>query len=210
MDQRKTAILFVVSAPSGAGKTTVLTEALAQFPDIRLSVSCTTREPRVGEKDGRDYFFISSEEFTDMVQKDLFIEWAQVHGAYYGTPRSNLQYLDEGFDVILEIDTQGAQAIKGERPDAVSIFIVPPSLAVLEQRLRARGENRDDVLSTRLLNARKELAEMEWYDYSVVNDELTDAVRDVRSIIIAERCRTARVKKDVRRRLWPESRSKIV
>jgi len=188
-------ILFVVSAPSGAGKTTLLRRVVSRLPGVSLSISCTTRAPRPGEQEGVDYFFISRAEFIDMMREDRFIEWAQVHGDLYGTPRSNLERLQQGEDLILEIDTQGARKIREELKDGVLIFILPPSLEVLEERLRSRGGDSEEAIQARLQNAQKELDQMTWYDYIVVNREIEEATKELASIIIAERCRTARVLK---------------
>jgi len=186
-------ILFVVSAPSGAGKTTLLRRVVSRLPGVSLSISCTTRAPRPGEQEGVDYFFISRAEFMDMMREGRFIEWAQVHGDLYGTPRSNLERLRQGEDLILEIDTQGARKIREELKDGVLIFILPPSLEVLEERLRSRGGDSEEAIQARLQNAQKELDQMTWYDYIVVNREIEEATKELASIIIAERCRTARV-----------------
>jgi guanylate kinase len=186
-------ILFVVSAPSGAGKTTIVSKVISQLPGVSLSISCTTRAPRPGEQEGVDYSFITCEEFSAMEQAGSFIEWAQVHGDLYGTPRANLERLQNGGDLVLEIDTQGARKIREAFSDVVLIFILPPSLEVLKGRLQSRGGDSEEAIAARLHNAQKELDQMAWYDYSVVNEEIEEAVKQLASIIIAERCRTARV-----------------
>jgi guanylate kinase len=186
-------ILFVVSAPSGAGKTTIVRKVISQLPGVSLSISCTTRAPRPSEQEGVDYSFITREEFSAMEQAGRFIEWAQVHGDLYGTPRANLEKLQNGGDLVLEIDTQGARKIRESFSDVVLIFILPPSLEVLKGRLQSRGGDSEEAIEARLQNAQKELDQMAWYDYSVVNEEIEEAVKQLASIIIAERCRTARV-----------------
>jgi len=186
-------ILFVISAPSGAGKTTLLRKVMAQLPGVNLSVSCTTRAPRPKEQEGIDYVFITRDEFKAMEREGKFIEWAQVHGDLYGTPRASVETLEQGEDLVLEIDTQGARKIREEFNDGVFIFIRPPSLKVLKGRLQSRGGDSEEVVQARLRNAEKELDQMTWYDYIVVNNEVEAATRELASIIIAERCRTARV-----------------
>ena len=191
--KREKGILFVVSAPSGAGKTTLVRKVISELRGVHLSVSCTTRAPRPGEQKGVDYFFISRDEFNAMERAGTFIEWAQVHGDLYGTPRANLEKLQHGDDLVLEIDTQGAKKIREEFNDGVLIFIRPPSLEILTGRLRSRGGDSEEAIQARLHNAQKELDQIAWYDYIVVNNEIEEATRHVASIIIAERCKTARV-----------------
>jgi guanylate kinase len=186
-------ILFVVSAPSGAGKTTLVRKVIEQLPGVNLSVSCTTRAPRPEEQEGIDYFFITRDEFNTMEREGKFIEWAHVHGDLYGTPRANMVKLQHGEDLVLEIDTQGARKIQEELHDGVLIFIRPPSLEVLQERLQTRGGDSEEAMQARLHNAQKELDQMGWYDYIVVNDDIEEATRQLASIIIAERCKTARV-----------------
>jgi guanylate kinase len=186
-------ILFVVSAPSGAGKTTIVRKVISQLPGVSLSISCTTRAPRPKEQEGVDYSFITREEFSAMEQAGRFIEWAQVHGDLYGTPRANLERLQNGGDLVLEIDTQGARKIREAFSDVVLIFILPPSLEVLKGRLQSRGGDSEEAIEARLQNAQKELDQMAWYDYIVVNKEIEEAAGQVASIIIAERCKAARV-----------------
>ena len=197
MVRRKKGILFVVSAPSGAGKTTLVRKVISELGGVHLSVSYTTRAPRPGEQEGVDYCFISHEAFNDMKRAGAFIEWAQVHGDLYGTPRANLEKLQQGDDLVLEIDTQGAKKIRKEFNDGVLIFIQPPSLEVLQERLRSRGGDSEEAIQARLRNAQKELDQMAWYDYIVVNDEIEEATRQVASIIIAERCKAARILPEV-------------
>ncbi|PUU87014.1 MULTISPECIES: guanylate kinase [Halanaerobium] len=183
-------ILFVLSGPSGVGKNTVLDELFKNFDGVSYSVSATTRERREGEVEGEDYFFISEAEFKGIEAEDGFIESAVVHGHYYGTPKKFVdQKLDEGEDIILEIDTQGAKQVREKYPEAVYIFLVPPSLEELENRLDKRGSESDKSKNLRLKNARQELKEVHKYDYEVINDSLSDAVREIKKIIIKEQKR---------------------
>ena len=187
-------ILFVLSAPSGGGKTTVLKKVMAGLPGLVFSVSHTTRPPRPGEVAGRDYHFVSRQEFQAM-QEGIppgFLEWAEVHGNLYGTGRAEVErQLQAGQDVILDIDVQGALQVR-DAAAPVMIFIAPPTLAELEARLRRRGTESEDTIRLRLDNARKELTLTGRYDYLIINDRLEEAVDSLRSIIIAERCRRRR------------------
>jgi guanylate kinase len=193
MANREKGVLFVVSAPSGAGKTTIVRRVISQLAGVSLSISCTTRAPRPGEQEGVDYSFITRAEFSALEQAGRFIEWAQVHGDLYGTPQANLERLRQGEDLVLEIDTQGAMKIREAFSNAVLIFILPPSLEVLQGRLRSRGGDAEEAIRARLQNAQKELDQMACYDYIVVNEEIEEAAREVASIIIAERCKAARI-----------------
>ncbi len=168
--------LFVVSAPSGAGKTTLCKALRNVYTDIQYSVSHTTRKPRQGEKEGVDYFFIDTETFLDMRQRDCWAEWADVHGHYYGTSAENLdQALSGGFDILLDIDVQGAMQILERYPQAVTIFIMAPSLDILKQRLSKRGTEDPQTIEKRLRNAEKEIARKSMYRHVIVNDELSTA-----------------------------------
>ncbi|MFW5736643.1 MAG: guanylate kinase [Halanaerobium sp.] len=183
-------LLFVLSGPSGVGKNTVLDALFEDFDGVSYSVSATTREKRKGEIEGEDYFFISEAEFKEIEENNGFIESALVHGHYYGTPKKFVdQKLEEGEDIILEIDTQGAKQVREKYPDAVYIFLVPPSLKELENRLNKRGSESDKSKNLRLKNARQELKEVHKYDYEVINDSLADAVREIKKIIIKEQKR---------------------
>jgi guanylate kinase len=185
--------LFIVSAPSGAGKTTLLREVRSRLPDVKFSVSFTTRPPRPGEENGKDYFFISEEEFLKGIRENRFAEWARVHGNYYGTDRHMIEsWIAGGQDVILDIDVQGARELKCQYPQSVAIFILPPSWGELERRLRLRGTDTEDVIEKRLRNAARELEEAFWYDYLVVNDEIPKATDQLVAIITSSRCRTNR------------------
>ena len=183
-------LLFVLSGPSGVGKNTVLDELFKKFNGVSYSVSATTRERRSGEVEGENYFFISEEKFKEIEGNDGFIESALVHGHHYGTPKKFVdQKLAEGEDIILEIDTQGAKQVREKYPEAVYIFLLPPSLEELENRLDKRGSESDKSKNVRLSNARQELKEVHNYDYEVINDSLADAVREIKKIIIKEQKR---------------------
>ena len=183
-------LLFVLSGPSGVGKNTVLDELFKNFDGVSYSVSATTREKRKNEIDGEDYFFITEDKFKEIEASDGFIESAVVHGHYYGTPKKFVdQKLEEGKDIILEIDTQGAKQVREKYPEAVYIFLLPPSLEELENRLDKRGSESDKSKGVRLKNARRELKEVHNYDYEVINDSLKDAVREIKKIIIKEQKR---------------------
>lgn len=191
---RRRGTLFVVSAPSGAGKTTLCREARLRVPDLAYSVSCTTRAPRPGEVDGSDFRFVSREAFTAMRERGELAEWATVHGNLYGTPAAPLEAaLGQGHDVLLDIDTQGAAQLRGRYPEAVLVFIVAPSMAELEQRLRERRSDAESEIARRLARAREEIALWRRYDYLIVNRDVKDAMEHLESIILAERCRTARL-----------------
>jgi len=188
-------IIFIFSAPSGAGKTTLVKRLLRAFPDLSLSVSFTTRNRRRGEVAGRDYHFISAAEFNKMRRKGAFAEWAKVHGFYYGTPRAPLERtVRRGMDVLLDIDVQGAGKIKRAFPDAVSVFIVPPSWRELKKRLSRRGTDGSETIRKRLMNARREIREIMRYDYYVVNQEIGKALEELKAILRAERAKVFRVK----------------
>jgi guanylate kinase len=187
-------MLVVVSAPSGAGKTSLCEWLVTAVPSLAHSVSHTTRAPRPHEVDGRDYHFVDEPTFRAMAARGEFAEWAVVHGHLYGTSRAALErYLANGMDVILDIDTQGAAELRRCYPDAVSIFIVPPSWAMLEERLRLRHSDAEAEIRQRLLRAREEVAQYAEYQYVVVNDIFTRAAEELRTILLAERRRSSRV-----------------
>jgi guanylate kinase len=191
---RRRGALFVVSAPSGAGKTTLCREARLRLPDVAYSVSYTTRAPRPGEMEGTDFCFVSAAEFTALRERGEFAEWAEVHGNLYGTRARVLEEtLADGRDLLLDIDTQGAAQLRRRYPQAVLIFIVAPSLAELEQRLRERRSDADAEIRRRLRRAREEIALWRRYDYLVVNRELKEAADQLIAIIVAERARTSRL-----------------
>lgn len=192
MNKRKGS-LFIITGPSGAGKGSVLSRVLPSLENVFLSVSATTRNPRPGEEDGVNYYFISRERFDEMVERGELLEHAEYVGNCYGTPEGPVnRRLEDGQDVILEIEVQGALIVKEKRPDAVLVFIVPPSFDILERRLRNRGTEAEEVVEKRLQKARAECAHMDDYDFIVVNDLLDDAVRDLSAIITAERCRSSK------------------
>jgi guanylate kinase len=169
--------LFVVAGPSGAGKGTLIEEMLKRYPSASLSVSATTRKPRPGEVEGFHYYFLDKEEFRDLADKGMFLEWAEVHGNLYGTPKEKVdRELARGRDVILEIDVQGARQVRDKVGDAVTIFVYTPTLEVLEERLRKRGTEDGNELERRLRNALEENKEKDDYDYAVLNDKLHRAI----------------------------------
>jgi len=191
-------LLIIISAPSGTGKSTLCKRLTEDLPEACYSVSVTTRSPRRGEVDGKDYFFVSRKEFKEKVKKGKFAEWALVHGHYYGTPKDFLEKnLIKGKDVMLDVDVRGAMKLKKKYPEAVSIFLVPPSFSELEMRLRKRGRNSEETIKKRLINARWEIGQIESYDYLVVNDRLRDALRHLRNIVAAEKSRVTRLKEKI-------------
>jgi guanylate kinase len=183
--------LFVVAAPSGAGKSTLVNALLEREPAISLSVSHTTRPPRVGETYGRHYYFVERAEFEREIAEGVFLEHAEVHGNLYGTSRTTVQkLLEQGRDVLLEIDWQGAEQIRRSKPDCVSVFILPPSRAELERRLRGRGSDSAEVIERRLRNSRGEIAHAHEFDYILVNDAFDEALADLQAIVRAVRLRS--------------------
>ena len=195
LSEKLKGLLIVISAPSGTGKTTLTHMLLKEFPDMEFSVSYTTRKPRPGEVNGKDYFFVDRETFERMIEEGDFLEWAEVYGNLYGTSKSQvLKALNEGKDILLDIDTQGALQVKKNFPEAVLIFILPPSFKELERRLRSRGTDDEETIERRLKIARVEVERAPLYDYIVVNDRLEKAYEKLKSIVIAEKCRTERLK----------------
>lgn len=188
-------LLIVFSGPSGAGKDTVLRQLLELHPELMLSVSATTRTPREGEVDGKDYFFLSKEEFVRLIEQGGVLEYAEYCGNYYGTPKAKVEeWLAEGKNVILEIEVQGGKQIRKKCPDSVSIFILPPSIKVLGNRLRRRQTEEEQVVRDRLAVAREEIKIAEDYDYVVINDALEQCVEEVSRIIDSEKLRSFRMK----------------
>jgi guanylate kinase len=186
-------ILFIVSAPSGAGKTTICKKIMKAMDNVKTSVSYTTRKPRLGEIDNEDYSFISEKKFRGMIQKGEFVEWAEVHGNLYGTSRKRLdKIVNDGFDVILDIDTQGAEQIKKTYGNGVFIFILPPSMTELRHRLEKRMSNTKDDMERRLKRASEEIRAYKIYDYVIVNDLLKSSLSKFESIIVAESQRSSR------------------
>lgn len=184
--------LFVVAAPSGAGKSTLVNALLEREPAVSLSVSHTTRPPRTGERYGRHYFFVEREAFEREVAEGIFLEHAEVHGNLYGTSRTTVQeLLEQGRDVLLEIDWQGAEQIRLSKPDCVSVFILPPSRIELERRLRGRGSDSAEVIERRLHNSREEISHAHTFDYILVNDVFEQALADLQAIVRAVRLRSA-------------------
>lgn len=183
-------LIFVVSAPSGAGKTSLCKRVVDLFIDLRHSISYTTRAPRGSETDGVDYHFVSEGRFLEMVANDEFVEWAFVHGNRYGTAEESLRRCEEeGIDVILDIDVQGAAQIRKKLERGVYMFVLPPSPLELERRLKERGTEGEEAIRARLLNAREEISRVSDYDYIIINDLFDEAVERLKSIITAERCR---------------------
>ena len=184
--ERRPPQLFVLSAPSGTGKTTLVERLLRARPDLRLSVSHTTRAPRPGEQEGVSYYFVDAATFRRLVAEDAFLEWAEVHGNLYGTTRAEVARLHgEGCHVLCDVDVQGGASIREAAPEAISLFVVPPSLEELARRLRGRGTESEEALRVRLGNARGELAHATRYDYVVMNDRLDEAEADLLAILRA-------------------------
>jgi guanylate kinase len=192
-------LVLIVSGPSGSGKST-LVQKILELPDTMLSVSCTTRAPRRTENAGKWYNFVTEAEFQQMVSRGEFLEYAQVFGKnWYGTPRKWLDKArDEGKDLVLEIDVAGALQVKDKVPQAVAIFVVPPSRADVEQRIRARGQDSEDEIRRRLERSRQEMLKYPSYDFAVINDDLERAGREVQAIALASRCRIARQEDRIR------------
>ena len=183
---------FIISGPSGVGKGTIVKAPLAERDDVYLSISATTREPRAGEQDGVHYHFIDAARFRDLIEEDALLEYAEYVGNFYGTPkRFVVKAMERGQVVILEIDVQGAAQVSAKRPDAVTIFVVPPSWETLEQRLRDRGTDSEEKLQKRLVRAKVELQAAESYQYMVINDTVEQAVQEVKAIMLAEHCKPA-------------------
>ena len=189
-------LLIVLSGPSGAGKGTICSRLRAEMPNLTYSVSMTTRQPRVGEVEGVNYFFRDKEEFEELLKEDAFLEYAKVYDNYYGTPKKHvMDLLDQGKSVLLEIDIQGAMQVKERYSDAIFIYIVPPSLTELSARLRGRATDSEEVIDKRLSLACSELALAHRYDYIVVNDDLDEATEKTASILRAESCKLVVTKK---------------
>jgi len=187
-------MLIVVSAPSGAGKTSLCHEIRSVLPDLGYSISYTTRQPRPGETNGKDFHFVPEETFRAMVNRGEFAEWATVHGNLYGTGAKALeQLLGAGLDVLLDIDTQGARQLRARYPEEVYVFVSAPSMRELEQRLRERKSDAPQEIARRLARAREEIMAWREYDYLIINRDLKEAVNDLAAVIQAERCRTKRL-----------------
>ena len=190
--------LFVISAPSGAGKSTIIKALRERIEGLGYSISHTSRRPRSTEKDGVDYYFVDKETFGRMIDEGAFVEWAKVYSDLYGTSFSSLNdQIALGLDVLLDVDFQGAEKIKNHFKDSVLIYLLPPSLEVLEQRLRGRGTDDQSVIGARMEQAENDIKNCTWYDYLIINDHLEKAIEEARAIIISQRCRTARRLKEV-------------
>jgi guanylate kinase len=186
-------LMVIVSSPSGAGKTTLCNRLRAEFKELRFSVSHTTRRPRPTEVDGREYHFVDERRFVEMIGTDAFAEWAMVHGNYYGTSLAEIELAHESArGIIFDIDHQGARQIRAHLPDAVSVFILPPSLGELERRLRGRGTEDEAATQRRLAAAKREIAHYGLFDYVVVNDDVERAYGELRAVVMAERCKRRR------------------
>jgi guanylate kinase len=191
--------VFIVSAPSGSGKSTLVARLLAADPSLMFSVSYTTRQPRGHEVDGHSYRFVSRTEFEAMIARDEFLEWAEVFGNYYGTHQGVLEQAQaQGKDLVLDIDVQGARQLKIKVPEAVTIFVLAPSRQILEQRLRARGEDREDVIARRLRDAAEEIRRYKAYDYVLINRDLAKSDATLGAIVKAERVRRIRMEDRIR------------
>ena len=194
MEQKPRGNLFIVSAPSGAGKTSLCQKLTLEIPNIRHSVSFTTRKPRCGEVNDRDYTFVDEGEFLKMVEVGEFAEWARVHGNLYGTSKRRLETLrNEGIHVILDIDTQGADEIRNSYDDGIYIFILPPTWDSLKERLEKRMSDSADEVSLRMKRALEEIKNYEWYDYVIINSDFNEALAELKAIIVAEGHRTSRI-----------------
>jgi guanylate kinase len=186
--------VYIISAPSGSGKSTLVDEVRKLVPDLDFSISYTTRAPRGNEQNGREYFFVSREEFEEMIRRDEFLEYADVFGNYYGTAKRVLHQAEErNKDLLLDIDVQGAKQIKGKLPSALSIFIMPPDRKTLEERLRKRSLDAEGVIQRRLVTASREIENYEKYDYILVNDRLDESIEALQAILLAERLKRSGV-----------------
>jgi guanylate kinase len=194
---KRRGLLLVVSAPSGAGKTTLCREMTHSVSGLQYSISYTTRTPRAGEVDGKDYFFVTEAEFMKMVRQEEFAEWAKVHNNLYGTHAGFLKRtMDGGTDVLLDVDIQGAQLLKKRFPDGVFIFVLPPSMEVLMERLRDRRSDTPEEIERRFRVAKEEIRNFVDYDYLIINDKIKDAIRDLESVILAGRLRMTHADQD--------------
>lgn len=197
--------IFVFSAPSGGGKSTIIGQLRRSLDHLGYAVSHTSRPPRKNEEEGIDYYFVSRKTFEGMIREDAFVEWAPVYDDLYGTSRRTLEeQTSRGLDVVLDVDVQGARSIRRHFPESVLIYIVPPSLQILAERLRKRGTDSTEAVSRRLRAAAEEIRSCLEYDYVIVNNHLEEAVEEAKSIVLAARCRTARRERLVRR-AFPEA-----
>ena len=195
---KREGLIMIISAPSGAGKTTLCRQLLKRFPTMLESISYTTRSPRPGELNGKDYFFVSREEFQRMVAEDAFAEWAEVHGNMYGTALKTLEDARKnGIDLVLDIDCQGALKLKENFEGGVYIFILPPSMQELRRRLESRSSDSQDVIERRILRASAEIRESRWYDYIIINDLFENAFEELSAIVLAQNRKTFRMLEQV-------------
>lgn len=195
-------MIYVISGPSGCGKSTLIRELLSLLPGIQFSVSHTTRPKRAGEVEGRDYYFVTREEFQRMVDSQSFLEWAEVHGHLYGTSRDEISKKSRQGDLVLDIDVQGARQLRKKLPQARFVFVVPPSYPELEKRLRQRKTDSPETIALRLKNARREIEEARNFDYLVINGVLTQAVEELKAIVLAHRCLFEQRQKEFKEILW--------
>lgn len=194
MSVEENKLLFIVSGPSGVGKSTLCRHILQHMPDIRLSVSCTTRAPRSGETDGQEYWFITEEEFRKKIEEHAFAEWAEVYGRLYGTPWKELEQKSSApTDILLDIDVQGARQVMQTLQKAVSIFIFPPSLEILQKRLAERGTDSSEEQASRFQKAKDEMNSYAEYHYTIRNERLERAIQELQAVVVAERVRTTHV-----------------
>lgn len=190
--------VFVLSGPSGSGKSTLISEAKKRVDNLAYSISHTTRSPRLNEKEGVDYFFVDTATFEEMIEKDAFLEWAHVYDDYYGTSRKSVEEkLKTGFDIILDIDNQGAKIIKEKISDCRLVYILPPSIETLEKRLLNRATDNHSVIEKRIKQAGNELSNCSWYDYLIINDDLEKASNELEAVIVADRCSRERILADI-------------
>lgn len=190
---KRKGIMFIISAPSGGGKTTLCNKLRKTCSGLNISVSYTTRNPRQGEIDGVHYFFIKEDVFNDMILADEFLEWARVYRNLYGTSKRKInEILGQGIDVLLDIDVQGGKLLREKIPDSVMIFILPPSLKILEERLKGRMSDSEDKILERIKSAKDEIREYKYYDYVIVNNTIEEAIIQLKSVIFAERSRISR------------------
>jgi guanylate kinase len=195
---KREGLILIISAPSGAGKTTLCQHLLKRFPAMRESISYTTRDPRPGEVDGQDYIFVSREQFQTMIAEDAFAEWAEVHGNLYGTALKTLEDARKnGIDLVLDIDCQGAMKLKENFEGGVYTFILPPSMAELRRRLECRSSDAQDVIERRIVRAAEEIREARWYDYIIINDVFEDAFEELSAIVLAHSRKTFRMLEQV-------------
>lgn len=193
MNQKESAIYIAVSAPSGAGKTSICKEVMKMFPEIRYSVSYTTRPPRAGEVNGRDYVFVTESEFREMIDQGRFVEWAENYGQLYGTSKQTMEdFLAQSYDLLLDVDPRGARSLKDQYPDGIFVFVLPPSIEALKERLKGRASESDQVMQKRLAKAMDEIQEVLWYNYIIFNEQIEDAADRLRSIYLAEKSRKER------------------